>query len=154
MIETPRIINTQARAAAVIRLTIPRAQMQQAMGPAIGEVMAVVAAQRLTPVGPLFSHHFKMDPSTFDFEVGLPISSPVTPTGRVQRGELPASRVARTIYRGPYEGLGDAWCEFEKWIKYNGHDAAPNLWECYLSGPESGQPASAWETQLNRPLLD
>lgn len=154
MIDPPKIINTQARQAAVIRLTLPRAEIQAAMGPAIGEVMQTIAAQGLSPVGPLFSHHFRMDPAVFDFEVGIAVSSPVTPAGRVVRGELPAARVARTLYRGPYEGLGEAWSEFEKWITANDHEAAPNLWECYISGPESGQPPTAWETQLNRPLID
>ncbi len=86
MIDTPQITETTAQHAAVIRLTIPRAEIQQAMGPAIGEVMAAVGEQGIGPAGPVFSHHFKMDPEIFDFEVGVPVASPVTPVGRVQPG--------------------------------------------------------------------
>ena len=152
MIDTPLIVQTQAQLAAVIRLTIPRAEIQQVMGPAIGEVMGALAGQGIVPAGPVFSHHFRMDPATFDFEVGVPVASPVTEMGRVKRSQLPAALVARTVYRGPYEGLGQAWGEFETWLHAHGHTGAPNLWECYLAGPESSPDPANWQTQLNRPL--
>ena len=153
MIDTPQIVQSEAKATAVIRFTIPRAEIQTVMGPAIGEVIAAVAAQGIGPVGPVFSHHFKMQPDIFDFEVGVPVSAPVTPVGRVISASLPATTVARTIYQGPYEGLGDAWGEFCDWIETNGHTPAPGLWEYYASGPESGPDSSQWRTELNKPLL-
>ncbi len=81
-------------------------------------------------------------------------SAPVTAAGRVQPGELPAVKIARAIYLGPYEGLGDAWCEFSEWINANGHSPAADLWECYVAGPESGTDSSKWRTELNRPLTE
>ncbi|MEX2113530.1 MAG: GyrI-like domain-containing protein [Pirellulales bacterium] len=153
MIDTPNVTETATQQVAVIHLTIPRAEIQQVMGPAIGEVMAAVSAQGIGPAGPVFSHHFQMDPETFDFEVGVPVTRPVTPVGRVQPGQLPATRVARTVYHGGYEGLGSAWGEFDAWIKANGHTMAPNLWEFYVSGPESSSDTAQWRTELNRPLV-
>jgi effector-binding domain-containing protein len=152
VLDTPQIIQTTTQPTAVIRLTIPRTEIQNVMGPGMEEVLAAVAAQGLTSTGPLFSHHFKMDPETFDFEIGMPVSTPVTPTGRVQPGELPAARVARTVYTGSFEGLGEAWGEFYTWIDANGLTPAPDLWECYLSGPESDPDPTTWRTELNRPL--
>jgi hypothetical protein len=32
--------------------------------------MAAVAAQGIAPAGPWFTHHLRMDPATFDFEIG------------------------------------------------------------------------------------
>ena len=121
MLEKPQIIHTVAQLAAVIRFTIPRADIQTVMGPAMQEVMATVAAQGLTPTGPMYSHHFKMDPLLFDFEVGVPVLTPVSATGRVKAGQLPAATVARTVYCGPYEGLGAGWREFMDWITAEGH---------------------------------
>jgi effector-binding domain-containing protein len=86
--------------------------------------MAAVAAQGIAPAGPVFSHHFKMDPEIFDFEVGVPVPKAVSPAGRVSPGELPSRTVARTVYHGPYEGLGAAWGEFDAWIAGSGHIAA------------------------------
>ncbi len=154
MIDTPHITQSAVQGTATIRLTIPRDQIQQVMGPAIGEVMAAVASQRIGPDGPVFSHHFQMDPSQFDFEVGVPVTAPVTAVGRVQPSQLPEARVARTIYRGSYEGLGPAWGEFCQWIISQGHTAAPDLWERYLTGPESSPDPTTWQTELNQPLID
>lgn len=153
MIDSPEIQQTANVQTAVIHLTIPREEIRTVMGPSIGELMGVVAAQGIKPTGPIFSHHLRMDPATFDFEVGVPVSAPVAPTGRVKPGQLPAAKVARTVYSGGYEGLGAAWGEFGAWIKANGHTPAPNLWECYVTGPESGPDSAKWRTELIRPLV-
>ena len=154
MLETPQITQFTTQQTAVIHLTIPRTEIRKVMGPAIGEVMAAVAAQGIAPAGPLFSHHFKMHPDTFDFEVGVPVPKPVAASGRVHASQLPAATVARTVYCGPYEGLGEAWGEFNSWIKANAanYTPAPNLWERYLAGPETSPDPAAWRTELNRSL--
>jgi effector-binding domain-containing protein len=152
MIDQAEIVSTEARNTAVIRFTIPRDEIRHVMGPAIGEVIGAVSAQGIGPAGPVFSFHFRMDPDVFDFEVGVPVSAPVTPVGRVVAGALPAARVARTVYRGPYEGLGSAWGEFNAWVKAEGLAPDETLWECYVAGPESSPDPSAWRTELNRPL--
>lgn len=154
LLDPPVIVQTRAQAVAVIHLTVPRAQIAKVMGPARAEVNAALAAQNIAPVGAWFSHHLRMDPAVFDFEIGVPVDAPLRACGRVFMGELPAARVARTVYRGPYEGLGAAWGEFMAWIARNGHRHAPDLWECYASGSESGADTAQWRTELNRPLLD
>jgi effector-binding domain-containing protein len=122
------------------------------MGPGIRELMAAVAAQGITPTGSWFTHHLRMDPGIFDFEIGVPVPGPVSPAGRVQAGRLPAAKVARTVYHGPYEGLAAAWGEFDAWLKAEGHTPGPSLWECYVAGPESNPDPATWRTELNRPL--
>ena len=154
MLDEPTILQTSAQKAAVIHLTIPRNQIQEAMGPGYNELMSTLQEQGITPTGPWFSHHLRMDPAVFDFEIGVPVSADVRPTGRVKQGELPATRVARATYRGGYEGLGGAWGEFEAWLKKSGHTVAPDLWEVYAAGPETGPDSSNYRTELNRPLKD
>ena len=153
MLETPRIAETAEQQTAVIRLTIPRSEIQNVMGPGIREVMAVVAAQGIGPAGPWFTHHLRMDPETFDFEVGVPVTAPVQPVGRVRPGRLPAATVARTVYQGPYQGLVEAWGEFDAWVAAQGHRPGVELWECYTVGPETGDNPGDWRTELNRPLI-
>ena len=153
MLDPPQIVPADARLAAVIRITVPREQIQQVMGPGIAELFAAIAGQGIAPAGPIFSHHLRMDPGIFDFELGVPVSVPIAAVGRVQPGGLPAATVARTIYHGPYEGLGDAWSEFCDWIEAEGQTAAADLWECYVTGPESGPDPATWRTELNRPLI-
>jgi len=153
MLTPPQILTTPAEPAAVIRLTIPRDQIQQVMGPAIHEVIAAVQAQGIGPAGPVFSRHFCIDPAIFDFEVGVPVSGIVKPTGRVYAGELPAVKVIRTVYQGPYEKLGPAWGEFVGMLERRSDlKLRAGYWERYVYGPESSPDPSQWKTELNRVL--
>jgi effector-binding domain-containing protein len=83
----------------------------------------------------------------------VPVTAPVAAAGRVKPGQLPATTVARTVFQGAYEGLGAAWGEFDAWIVANGHTPGPDLWECYVAGPESSSDSASWRTELNRPLV-
>ena len=152
MIDAPEITETREQATAVIRLRIPREEIKDVMGPGFAELMGTLAAQNITPTGPAFSHHFRIEPGYFDFELGVPVSAPVTPVGRVLASRIPRVATARTIHRGPYEGLADAWEEFDSWIFSQGHVTAPDLWEHYLVGPESESDPSDWQTMLEHPL--
>lgn len=153
MLDKPKIIQTVDQPTAVIHLTIPKDEIQNVMGPGIMELHAALAKQGIQPTGPWFTHHFKIVPDSWDFEICLPVSTPVTPAGRVKPGRWPAMKVARTVYRGGFEGLGDAWSDFMDWIEANGHQPAEDLWERYLAGPESSTNPADWRTELNRPLL-
>jgi len=153
MIDTPEIVQTAVQPTAIIRLTIPRSEIQHVMGPGYAELMETIAAQGIAPAGSWFTHHLRMDPEIFDFELGVPISTPLSAAGRVTASELPAATVARTVYHGGYEGLGDAWGELNAWIDAKGHTQAPNLWEHYVAGPESSPDPANWRTELNRPLV-
>lgn len=153
MLDTPQITKTAAQLAAVIHVSIPREEIRTVMGPGLKELMAAVAAQGIAPAGPWFTHHLKMDPKIFDFEIGVPVTKPVEASGRMKPGQLPAVTVARTVYHGGYEGLGAAWGEFHDWIKANGHKPGPDMWEVYLAGPESSHDPAHWRTELNRPLV-
>ncbi len=153
MIDTPHITTTPAQLTAYIPLRVPAAQIMQFMGLGINELMSTVAAQGVEVAGPWFSHHLQRPGEFFDFQISVPVKSNVMPQGRVVPGRLPATRVARTVYRGGYEGLGAGWGEFVAWITATGHQRSVNLWECYLRGPEAGPDASRYETELNQPLL-
>lgn len=154
MLSTPEIVQTSVEDAAVIRLTIPRSEMMKQFGPAVGELMSTLAAQGVEPVGAVFAHHLTMSADTFDFELGVKIAAPVKPSGRVRPGQLPATKVARAVYSGPYEGLPSAWGEFNTWMKANGHEQAQDLWELYSVGPQSTPDPAGWRTELNRPLAN
>ena len=153
MLEEPRILSTEEQQTAVISLCVARAEIASIMGPAMAEVSSALAAQGIVPAGPCFSYHLRMPSDSFDFEVGFPVVRPVIPVGRVRTSMLPATRVARTVYHGGYEGLGAAWGEFIAWVEGRGLETQDRLWECYISGPESSLDSARWRTELNRPLM-
>ena len=153
MIDTPHVTHVPAQIAAVIRVAIPPSEMRTVVGPGITELMKTVAAQGVGSGSPWFIHMLRMTPDTWEFEIGVPVKSPVAATGRVKPGGLPAARVARTVHHGGYEGIGASWGEFDAWVKAHGHKPATDQWDVYLVGPESGPDESKWRTQMNRPLL-
>ena len=112
MLETPSIFHTKKQLTAFIHVVVLRADLQNVMGPGIGELMATLAAQGIAPAGPWFPHHLRRPAATFDFEISVPVAAPVSAAGRVQPGEWPAMKVARTVHHGPCEELAEAWGEF------------------------------------------
>ncbi|HMV69414.1 MAG TPA: GyrI-like domain-containing protein [Myxococcota bacterium] len=151
MIAPPEVVDVPRQLTAVIPIVVPRSGIREVMGPAIQELIGAVVAQGVGPTGPWYGYHRRMDPDVFDFEVGVPTSAPVSPVGRVIPGALPAARVARTIYSGSYEGLHEAWSELVAWVEAQGLTPAPDLWERYVVGPESGP--GPWQTELNRVVV-
>lgn len=152
MIETPSIHQTKAQHTATIHLTITGVDMPKYMDPAIKEVVKALADQGITPSGPLFSYHHRMPSDTFDFEIGFPVAKEVKPAGRVRPSTLPAAKVARTVYQGPYEGLADAWREFIQWVKKEGLNADTKFYESYLGDPSKQDPKD-YRTEINRVLI-
>ena len=152
LIQTPEIAQTTPQLAATIHLRIPRSEIRSVMGPGLNEILAAVKDQGIGPAGPWFTHHLKTDQATFDFEICVPVSSPVERVGRVVGREIPSMKVVQTVYNGSYEQLGHAWAEFNTWISERGHATAADFFECYPVGPESGPDAAQWRTELRRPL--
>ncbi|MDB6174188.1 MAG: AraC family transcriptional regulator [Chthoniobacteraceae bacterium] len=153
MLEKPQITHIANRLTAIIRLTIPREEIQQVMGEGVSELMATIASQNITPTGPWFTHHLKFEPGIFDFEISVPVSAPVVSAGRVRPSQWPAMKVAQAVYHGEYEGLGQAWSELDEWILAQGETPAEDLWECYVISPKSNADPATWRTELNRPLI-
>jgi effector-binding domain-containing protein len=154
MIETPKVVDIPSQRVAVVHIATPRSKMQHVMGPGIGEAMAAVKAQGIGPTGPWFAHHLKMTPDAFDFDICVPVSSPVSAVGRVTPWQRPALKVVLTVYHGPYEGLSGAWQEFSNWTEANGYKTAGDLYECYMVGPESSPDSANWRTELSRPVIE
>lgn len=154
MIETPEIVKTEALTIAKIYQVVPANQIQSVMGKTLSELRKAIEDQGKTITGPWFTHHLTPAAENFDFEVCFPVSDRVEPEGRMQPGEWPAMSLARTVYRGGYEGLPSAWAEFHRWMKSQGHRVRSDVWERYIAGPETSPDVAKWETELNLPLAE
>jgi effector-binding domain-containing protein len=83
---------------------IPGRDMPKYMDPAIQEIIKRhLTAQGMQTAGPMFSYHHRRPSDTFDFEIGFPVSKAIKPEGRVINSTLPAVKVVRSVYQGPYE---------------------------------------------------
>ncbi len=141
MITSPQVVETKEQATASIHLTIPGRDMPKYMDPAIKEILKVLADQGMQPAGPMFSYHYRRPSDTFDFEIGFPVAKTIIETGRVKNSKLPAEKVVRSVYQGPYEGLAQAWPELQIWVRAQKHSEMGRFWECYLTNPvEASRP--------------
>jgi effector-binding domain-containing protein len=64
-------------------------------------------------------------------EVGVQVSGPFEPKGRVVPSALPAGEVASTVHRGPYDALGEAHVAVKAWSGSHGHVLTGVRWEIY-----------------------
>jgi effector-binding domain-containing protein len=153
LIETPTRAEFAARTVARIHVVTPRAEIQSAMHGAIHEIVAALKTQGIAPSGAWFAHHHRRPTETFDFDVCFPVSTPISPAGRVESADIPKTDVVRAVYRGPYERLPQAWPEFVHWITENGYKTRPDAFEVYTIGPQQDADPQHWQTEMNWPLV-
>jgi effector-binding domain-containing protein len=154
MIDTPTILEVAPQRLAAIHVVVPRAEIQQVMGPGIGELMSTLAAQGIAPAGPWRTMHLRFDDQVFDFEIAVPVDRPVVPAGRVKQSSQPGGTIARTVHHGAYEGLAQAWPELSRWIEAQGRKPGMPIWEVYLTDPGANPDPATWQTELNRLLVE
>ena len=68
-----------------------------------------------------------------DAALTLSVHTPA-PLGLVEQ-HVPAGRFARTVHKGGYEGLPDAWKALKEWAASNGHEVAQPGYEIYVNNP-------------------
>jgi effector-binding domain-containing protein len=124
---------------AVVEASVAHDGIAQFIGGAFQEVATVVAQQGLQFAGPPFAR-YRMDEGDWEVEAGFPVSAPVRPEGRVRPGTLPGGSVARVVYRGPYQGLAEAYEALERSVRDSGDHMAGPPWEAYLDEPDVAEP--------------
>ncbi len=69
-------------------------------------------------------------------EVGVQVTGPFEPTGRVVPSTLPAGEVATAMHRGPYDALEEAHVAIKAWCLSHRHALSGVRWEVYGDGHE------------------
>lgn len=149
MISTPEVITTKEVITAAIPLVIPGRDMPKYMDPAIQDIIKTLTGQGIQIAGPMFSYHHRRPSDTFDFEIGFPVSSAIKEEGRVKNSALPAAKVVRTVYQGPYENLAEAWATLQKWVREQKLSESGRFFERYLNNPDEVQDPKEYRTELN-----
>ena len=127
-----------------------------AIAGALGECLPAVASHAaqngIAMVGPPFTRYVSFGPGLVSLEAGIPVAAGAQGNDEIQAGELPGGTVARTIHTGPYDGLGDAHAEVEKWIAAQGLEVGGAPWEVYLTDPGEVPDPAEWKTEVVWPL--
>ncbi len=135
-----QFVDLQEQHVAVVRAHVTVDEMPGFLGGAFSEVINVLDKQGLHPTGAPFGRYSVPEAGAFDAEVGFPCNDVVKPEGRVEAGELPGGRAARSMHIGPYGDVGAAYEAAVDWLTEEGYVVEGHPWECYLDGPEVAEP--------------
>ncbi len=123
---------------AVVCGQVPQGEVGAFIGQAFGEVLAVIGGETGVS-GPPFCR-IDMAGEQFALEVGFPVPTEITESGRVVNSSLPGGQAATTTNVGPYESVAPAYFAIEQWLAEHGYVGTGAPWETYLDGPEVAQP--------------
>jgi effector-binding domain-containing protein len=87
-----------------------------------------------------------------DIEVAAPVAVAFEDTADVRGEELPATTVAWTVHRGPFDEVGPAYHTVAGWIQEHGHEVAGPPREVYLTDPDETPDEADYLTEVQFPI--
>jgi effector-binding domain-containing protein len=107
------------------------------------------------PSGPTIyiCHDQEYKEKDVDIEAGVPVARAIPGSDRVKVYELPGlEQAACTIYRGPYENIGEAYSAIMSWIESNGYQITGPDRELYLTSPADTKDPAQYVTEIQFPV--
>jgi effector-binding domain-containing protein len=138
--------------------TLRRHTTMSAIGEAVGEAFAqlgeAVGRAGVPMVGPplLIMHDVIDEETDGDIELAFPVAFAFAGAGDVRSEELPATTVAWTLHRGPYDEVGPAYHTITGWIQEHGHEIAGPPREVYLTDPGETPDPADYLTEVQFPI--
>jgi effector-binding domain-containing protein len=134
-----------------IRTTTTIKELPQALGKAYGAIGEFMAQQDLQPAGATYAAYYEFEKDNVDVEIGFPVPSQLPGKGEIQPGELPAGKIARCLYQGPYNKIEPAYTALADFVEEQGFEATGVAYEFYLNDPNQVAPSELL-TQVVFPL--
>lgn len=131
----PEIVATEPVLTAVIRSIVSMDDIEVFYDRAFQQIAQAINDQGAGFVGPAIGLYWSVPAEVVDLEVGMPTQSPVKNVGEVYASEIPATRAAKLIHRGSYDGIPDAWDRLVSWMNTHGHQPGLPMWEVYVTEP-------------------
>lgn len=141
----------ESQHAAVIRDEVPMSELRDVFDRGFHAVMRVVQASDAQIVGPPFGYYPRMPSETVEVLVGFPVDRAITAQDGVEPFTLPGGKVVTGMHVGPYETMNETYDQLMAWVKREGVELGPAMWETYLTDP-SEAPPSEWRTGLFWPV--
>jgi DNA-binding transcriptional MerR regulator len=122
---------------------------------ALGELHALLAAQKLTPAGPgggifandLFSHH------RGHATVFVPCNEAVRAAGRVSGLVVPEAELAVTTHAGTHKDIDLAYGSLAAYVADHALAVEGPIREYYLIGPHETTDENRWRTEIGWPIF-
>ena len=147
-----RVVELEEQPTAVMGEQVPMADLTEFFGRAFATVMEVVGRQGARVAGPPFAMYHGTPSDTVDVDAGFPVSAPVEAVEGVRAAVLPGGRAAEATHIGPYDTLAQTYGEMMRWIEEQGLEPGTDMWEQYLTDPETEPDPTNWRTRVLCPL--
>ena len=159
MSQEPQIQARDERHYAAIPMTVTMQGLAGAVDEGFPELFGWLGSQGIAPAGPPFIRYRVIDMTgDLQIELGVPVAAPVTGSGRIQPGTLPAGKYAVLRHTGPYDGLIASNAALQDWADERGIEfdtwgtAEGSAWryqaEHYLTDPSQEPDPGKWETDV------
>jgi effector-binding domain-containing protein len=89
---------------------------------------------------------------TTEVQAVMPVQDPALENGEFTVIGLPATKVLRASYYGPYEGTSAAHAALDKFIRENSYTITGNPWETYVTDPAEEPDPASWLTEVYYPV--
>ena len=132
-------VTVDPRATAVVAQTTNWTEFPRLWGQLLGEVYGYVRGRPELATGTgdeLWQNVMLYKDQRPDVEVGVLVSRPFEPHGRVVSSELPGGEVATAVHRGDYATLGATHDAVRAAAAARGRELAGPCWEVYGHGRE------------------
>lgn len=139
---------------AVLRETVPMAELRGFFDRAYKSVMTAVQQQNVQLAGPPFALYRGTPTDVVDVEAGFPLAAPYPGggDGSVTAGILPAGRALEAMHVGPYETLPQTYGAVMARMQADGLTPGDAMWEYYLTDPGAEPDPAAWKTLIVWPV--
>jgi effector-binding domain-containing protein len=125
------------------------------VGELYGALIPYVFSHGGKPAGPTLyiCHDSEFKEKDADVEAGISIAQAIPGSDRVKVYELPGlEQAACTVYKGPYDKIGEAYSAIMKWTEENGYQITGPDRELYLTSPADTQDPAEYVTEIQFPV--
>ena len=118
-----------------IRTTTSIKELPQELGKAYGAIGQYMGELGEQPAGAPYAAYFTFTMESMDIEIGFPVGGSLPGKGEIQSGDIPAGKVAQTMYTGPYNKIEPAYNALTAFVEQQGYEATGVAYEFYLNDP-------------------
>lgn len=137
------------RFAYTVRATIPPSQLSMFFARSYA---AIAQGTDEKIVGAPFAIYHLWSKDSTDVEAGMPIEQAGMGSGTLTPRTLPATRIVRAAYFGPYEGTEAAHNQVYEYTKQKHLTITGSPWEVYITDPGTEPDPSNWLTYICYPV--
>jgi effector-binding domain-containing protein len=129
------LVDQAAQPTLSIRTTTSIKELPQELGKAYGAIGQYMGELGEQPAGAPYAAYFTFSMESMDIEIGFPVGGSLPGKGEIQSGEIPAGKIAQTIYTGPYNKIEPAYNALTAFVEQQGYEATGVAYEYYLNDP-------------------